>query len=109
MEILSIKQIREYVPNCTEIRACPDLPTCVKKNMRLCTESEKPCYITYKKGELEGIIRVDFKNNIITVYRLNEDRDYAGIISPDGIRVEFEGKEPKEKLKKLLESLMKQQ
>lgn len=109
MDIPSFKQIREYIPNCTEIRACPDLPTCIKKNMRTCTESEKPCYITYKKEELEGIIRIDFKNNIIAVHRLNEDHDYAGIIRPDGVHVEFEGKEPKEKLKKLLKSLMEQQ
>ena len=109
METLSIKQIREYIPNSTEIRACPDLPTCIKKNMRSCTESENPCYITYKKEELEGIIRIDFKNNIIAVHRLNEDRDYAGLIRPDGVHVEFEGKEPKEKLKKLLKSVMKQQ
>lgn len=109
MEILSIKQIREYIPNCTEIRMCTGIPTCVKKNMRSCTESEKPCYITYKNEELEGTIRIDFKNNIMAVYRLNEDRDYAEVIRPDGVHVKFEGIEPKEKLKKLLKSLMKQQ
>jgi hypothetical protein len=106
MEILSIKQIREYIPNCTEIRACPDLPTCIKKTKRSCTESERPCYMTFKKEKLEGTIRIDFKNNIIIVNRLNEDHDYAGIIRPDGVHIEYEGKEAKEKLKKSLKSLM---
>lgn len=106
MEILSIKQIREYIPNCTEIRACPDLPKCTKKDTRSCSESERPCYMAFKKEELEGAIRIDFKNNIIIVNRFNEDHDYAGIIRPDGIHIEYEGKEPKEKLKKLLKSLM---
>jgi hypothetical protein len=106
MEILSVKQIREYIPNCTEIRMCPDLPICTKNDKRICSESERPCYMTFKKEKLEGIIRIDFKNAIIIVNRLNEDHDYAGIIRPDGVHIEYEGKEVKEQLKKSLKSLM---
>lgn len=108
MEILSIKQIRKYIPNCTEIRMCPKIVDCIKENKRLCPESEQPCYITYKKDELEGVIKIDFKNDIIAVHRLNEECDYAKIVRPDGLNVEFEGKETKENFKKILEELRKE-
>lgn len=114
MEILSIEQVRKYIPHCTEIRMCPKIVDCIKDNKRLCAESDQPCYITFKKDEfkkdeLEGVITIDFKNNMITVNRLNEDYDYARIIMPDGVDIELKGKESKEKLKKIMKSMRKEQ
>lgn len=72
---------------------------------RLCKNKDKPCYITLKKEELEGIIILDFKNNIITVQRLNEEDDYVTLVRPDGIDATAKGKEVKEKAKKMLRSI----
>jgi len=79
----------------------------IKDNNRLCNDSERPCYITSKKDELEGVIIFDFKNNIIAAHRLNEKDDYLELVRPDGIGVKLEDKEPKESLKKILKSMRK--
>ncbi len=105
MDRLDIKNIREYVPNCTEIRECPEIKSCIKDNSRKCKDKDMPCYITFKKDELEGTILLDFKNNIITVNRLNEKYDYAKIIRPDGVELTSKDKEEKEKIKKMLKSI----
>ena len=105
MQKLDIKKIREFIPGCTEIRECPELKSCIKDNDRLCKDKDRPCYITYKKEELEGIIILDFKNNILAVHRLNEKDDYVDILRPDGIGVTIKGKEEKEKAKNKLRSI----
>lgn len=105
MDRLDIKKIREYIPQCTEIRECPEIKSCIKDNDRLCKNKDRPCYIMYKKEELEGTILLDFKNNVITANRLNEEYDYAKIIRPDGIGITSKDKEEKEKIKKLLRSI----
>ena len=105
MEKLNIKQIREFIPGCTEIRECPELKYCIKDNDRSCKDKDRSCYITYKKEELEGIIILDFKNNIIAAHRLNEKEDYVNIIRPDGVSINVKGKEEKEKTKKMLRSV----
>ena len=105
MKKLDIKQIREFIPGCTEIRECPTLKSCIKDNDRLCKDKDRPCYITYKKEELEGTIILDFKNNILAVHRLNENEDYVDITRPDGIGITLKGKEEKEKTKKILRSI----
>ncbi len=105
MEKLQTKQIREFIPGCTEIRECPELNSCIKDNNRLCKNKDQPCIITLKKEELEGIIIFDFKNNLMSVHRLNEEDDYVTMVRPDGIGVTTKGKEAKEEVKKLLRSI----
>lgn len=101
-----INQIREFIPECTEIRMCPELNSCIEKNDRLCHNKDKPCYITSREEETKGVILLDFKNNLIIVHKYDEEDDYARVITPDGIDVKMDGKEPKEKLKRILKSMM---
>lgn len=105
MEPPSIDQIRELVPRCTEIRTCPELDSCVKKDDRLCHNKDKPCYITSRGERIEGIILLDFKNNLVILYKFGEKDEYARIVTPEGIDVKMDGREPKEKLKKILKSM----
>lgn len=101
----NINKIRELIPECTEIRACPELFSCVEKNDRLCNNKDKPCYITSRGEEIKGVILLDFKNNMIIVHKYGEKDEYVRFITPDGIDVKMDGKEPKEKLKKTLRSM----
>lgn len=105
MDKLELKQIKEFIPECTEIRECPEIRSCIKDGDRLCKNKDRPCYMTYKKEELEGTILLDFKNNVITVHRLNEEDDYARFIRPDGVEITLKGEEEKEKAKKILRSI----
>ena len=105
MKALSIDQIREYIPECTEIRSCPELYSCIDSNYRLCDNKDKPCYITSKGEYIEGIIILDFKNNIITAHKFHEKEEYVRVITPNGVDIKMDGKEPKEKLKKVLRSI----
>lgn len=101
----NVDQIREFIPECTEIMACPELGSCVEKSNRLCNDKDRPCYMTFRREEIEGVILLDFKNNLIAVHKYNEEGDYARIVTPDGIDIKMDGKEPKEKIKKILKSI----
>jgi len=101
----SIKQVREFIPECTEIRSCPELFSCVEKSDRLCNDKDRPCYMTFKKEEIEGTILLDFKHNLIAVHKYDEEDDYARVVIPEGIDIKMDGKEQKEKFKKILRSM----
>lgn len=101
----NISQIRELIPECAEIRRCPELNYCTEKSGRLCGNKDKPCYITSRGEEIKGVILLDFKNNLVVVHKYGEEGEYARVVTPDGIDIKMDGKEPKEKLKKMLKSI----
>lgn len=105
MKLPNIDQIREFIPECTEIMACPELGSCAEKSDRLCHNKDRPCYMTSRGEEIKGVILLDFKNNLIIVHKYDEEDDYARIVTPDGVDIKMDGKEPKEKLKKILKSI----
>lgn len=101
----NVDQIREFIPECTEIRCCPEIGSCVEKSDRLCHNKDQPCYITSRGEGIKGVIILDFKNNLIVVHKYGEKDEYVRVVTPEGIDIKMDGKEPKEKLKKILKSI----